>query len=185
MGEETFKPRTILAGRYQVRRELGRGGMGVVYLCRDLVADERIALKLLIRPGTTVRAEDAWWFQEEARALAGLSHPAIVRARDFGSLEDGTPYLAMDAVPGRSLHEWIYLAHTDGLLPWPIVWRTVDQVLSALAHAHARGVIHGDLKPSNVLLDIPVSYGGIDPAAGGTPTVHVLDLGLAWLMQHR
>ncbi len=176
--ETTFKPRTILAGRYQVRRELGRGGMGIVYLCRDLVVDERVALKLLIRPGTKVRAEDAWWFQEEARALAGLSHPAIVRARDFGALEDGTPYLAMDAVPGRSLHEWIYLAHTDGLLPWPIVWTTVDQVLGALAHAHARGVIHGDLKPSNVLVDI-------QPDGGDEPTVHVLDLGLAWLMQDR
>jgi serine/threonine protein kinase len=172
-----YKPRAILAGRYQVRRELGRGGMGVVLLCRDLVNDERVALKLLMRPGMKMRPEDTWWFQEEARALAGLSHPAIVRARDFGTLEDGTPYLAMDAVPGRSLHEWIYLAHTDGLLPWPIVWTTVDQVLSALGHAHARGVIHGDLKPSNVLLDIPPD--------GAPATVHVLDLGLAWLMQDR
>ena len=58
MPEDSFKPRTILAGRYQVRRELGRGGMGIVYLCRDLVADERVALKLLIRPGTKVRPED-------------------------------------------------------------------------------------------------------------------------------
>lgn len=179
MPEESFKPRTILAGRYQIRRELGRGGMGIVYLCRDLVADERVALKLLIRPGTKVRPEDAWWFQEEARALAGLCHPAIVRARDFGSLDDGTPYLAMDAVPGRSLHEWIYLAHhEEGLLPWPIIWTAIDQVLDALGHAHARGVIHGDLKPSNVLLDIP-------PEGGDAPKVHVLDLGLAWLMQDR
>lgn len=173
-----YKPRMILAGRYQVRREIGRGGMGIVYLCRDLVDDERVALKVLMRPGAKMRPEDAWWFQEEARALAGLSHPAIVRARDFGCLEDGAPYLAMDAVPGRSLHEWIYLAHTDGLLPWPIVWTTVDQVLAALAHAHGRGVIHGDLKPSNVLLDIA-------PEADEEPKVHVLDLGLAWLMQDR
>ncbi len=139
-----YKPRMILAGRYQVRREIGRGGMGIVLLCRDLIVDERVALKLLIRPGVKMRPEDTWWFQEEARALAGLSHPAIVRARDFGSLEDGTPYLAMDAVPGRSLHEWIYLAHTDGLLPWPIVWSCVDSVLGrararALARRHPRG----------------------------------------------
>jgi serine/threonine protein kinase len=174
--DQSFQPGTILAGRYQVRRELGRGGMGVVYLCRDLVHDERVAVKLLSRPGMTPTAEDAWWFQEEARALAGLSHPAVVRARDFGTLTDGTPYLAMDAVPGRSLHEWIYLAHTEGLLPWPIVWTCVDQVLSALAHAHARGVIHGDLKPSNVLLDVPEH---------GDPQVHVLDLGLAWLLKDR
>ncbi len=172
-----YKPKTVLAGRYQVRRELGRGGMGIVLLCRDLVVDERIALKLLIRPGVKMRPEDTWWFREEARALASLAHPAIVRARDFGNLEDGTPYLAMDAVPGRSLHEWIYLAHTDGLLPWPIVWSCVDAVLGALAHAHARGVIHGDLKPSNVLLDILPD--------GGECKTHVLDLGLAWLMQDR
>lgn len=170
-------PGTVLGGRYQVRRELGRGGMGVVVLCRDLVCDERVAVKLLMRAGSEIRPEEAWWFHEEARALAGLSHPAIVRARDFGTLPDGTPFLVMDAVPGRSLHEWIYLAHTDGLLPWPIIWTTVDQVLAALAHAHARGVIHGDLKPSNVLLDIP--------ADGGPATVHVLDLGLAWLLQDR
>jgi serine/threonine protein kinase len=174
---ETIAPRTILAGRYQVRRELGSGGMGVVYLCRDLVNDERVAVKLLVRPGQKTRAEDAWWFQEEARALAGLSHPAIVRARDFGTLDDGTPFLVMDAVPGRSLHEWIYLAKTQGLVPWPIVWTCIDQVLGALAHAHARGVIHGDLKPSNVLLDIPPD--------GEDPRVSVLDLGLAWLMQDR
>ncbi|MCC6554194.1 MAG: protein kinase, partial [Polyangiaceae bacterium] len=177
MAEEGFSPGAILAGRYQVRRELGRGGMGVVYLCRDLVVDERVALKLLSRPGASTRPEDAWWFQEEARALAGLSHPAIVKARDFGALSDGTPYLVMDAVPGRSLHEWLYLARVDRALPWPIIWKTIDEVLGALAHAHARGVIHGDLKPSNVLVDILPD--------GAEPTVHVLDLGLAWLMQDR
>src|SRR5262249_28407813 len=104
-------------------------------------------------------------------------------------LPDGTPYLVMDAVPGRSLHEWIYLAHTDGLVPWPIVWTTVDQVLAALAHAHARGVVHGDLKPSNVLVDIPVDArteaGRSQSQSSLEPTVHVLDLGLAWLIQDR
>jgi serine/threonine protein kinase len=177
MREESFIPGKILAGRYQVRRELGRGGMGVVYLCRDLVADERVAVKLLGRPVARSGIEEMWWFREEARALAGLSHPAIVRARDFGALADGTPYLAMDAVPGRSLHEWFYLSAEQGGLPWPTIWTVIDEVLGALAHAHARSVIHGDLKPSNILLDMP--------SDGGTPKVHVLDLGLAWLIQDR
>lgn len=182
MGDESaYQPGAVLAGRYQVRRELGRGGMGVVYLCRDLVLDERVAVKLLGRPGETARPEDAWWFQEEARALAGLSHPSIVRARDFGTLADGTPFLAMDAVPGRSLHEWIYLAQHDGLLPFAVVWTCVDQVLAGLGHAHARGVIHGDLKPSNVLLEIGPD-GDADPVEAKS---HILDLGLAWLMQDR
>jgi eukaryotic-like serine/threonine-protein kinase len=173
---------SILASRYQVRRELGRGGMGYVYLCRDLILDERVALKLMPRQpsdndGSTKRKkgrhDDAWFFYEEARALAGLDHPSIVRARDYGVLSDGAPYLVMDVVPGRSLHEWIYRARTEGLLPFSVVWTTIDQVLSGLAHAHARGIIHGDLKPSNVLLHRPP---GDEP-----PRAYLLDLGLAWL----
>jgi serine/threonine protein kinase len=179
---------SILASRYQVRRELGRGGMGFVYLCRDLVLDERVALKLMPRTndkgsqsgsGTETkhrrkaRHDDAWFFFEEARALAGLAHPAIVRARDYGVLSDGAPYLVMDVVPGRSLHEWIYRAKTEGPIPWPVIWSTVDQVLSGLAHAHARGVIHGDLKPSNILVD---RSQGDDRVRA-----YLLDLGLAWL----
>src|SRR5690606_10818002 len=119
------------------------------------------------------RHDDAWFFYEEARALAGLDHPSIVRARDYGVLSDGAPYLVMDVVPGRSLHEWIYRARTEGLLPFSVVWTTIDQVLSGLAHAHARGIIHGDLKPSNVLLHRPP---GDEP-----PRAYLLDLGLAWL----
>lgn len=172
--ENGFPSGTILAGRYQVRRELGHGGMGVVYLCRDLVLEERVAVKLLSRPDAKMRPEDAWGFQEEARALARLAHPAIVQARDFGALPDGTPYLVMNAVPGRSLHEWLYLALTEGIIPWPVTWSVVDQVLGALAHAHARGVVHGDLKPSNVMVEL---------TDGEEPKVHVLDLGLAWLVQ--
>ena len=175
---------TVLATRYQIRRELGRGGMGFVYLCRDLVLDERIALKVMPRGDEAAnetesqsqkkaRNDDAWFFYEETRALSGLSHPAIVRARDYGVLPDGSPYLVMDVVPGRSLHEWIYRARTEGAIPWAVVWSTIDQVLSALGHAHARGVIHGDLKPSNILLD--------RSSGDDRPRAYVLDLGLAWL----
>jgi serine/threonine protein kinase len=165
----------ILALRYEVVRELGRGGMGVVYLCRDLVTGDRVALKRLRTPEEAkgqARPEEGWWFHQEARAVASLEHPSIVRARDFGTLQDGSPYLVMDALPGRSVHEWM---HTTKL-PWPVVWALVDQVLSGLAHAHARGVIHGDLKPSNVMLDLANTNG---------PRAFVLDLGLAWLRQNR
>ena len=65
MREESLIAGKILAGRYQVRRELGRGGMGIVYLCRDLVADERVAVKLLGRPVARSGIEEMWWFREK------------------------------------------------------------------------------------------------------------------------
>ena len=167
---------TVLAQRYEVIREMGRGGMGVVYLCRDLVTEERVALKRLRSPEEAkapARPEESWWFQQEARAVAALDHPALVRARDFGTLGDGSPYLVMDALPGRSVHEWM---HTTKM-PWPLIWSLVDQVLAGLGHVHARGVIHGDMKPSNVMLDLAAGQRG--------PRAYILDLGLAWLRQTR
>ena len=82
----------VLANRYEVIREVGRGGMGVVYLCRDLVSAERVALKRLRTPDEAkgqLRPEETWWFHQEARAVAALDHPALVHARDFGTLADG------------------------------------------------------------------------------------------------
>ena len=173
-GVATSEIGTVLAHRYEVVRELGRGGMGVVYLCKDVVTGDRVALKRLRSPekGET-RAEESWWFHQEARAVALLNHPAIVRARDFGQLADGSPFFVMDVLPGRSVHEWMHTMH----LPWNVIWAMVDQVLAALAHAHARGVIHGDLKPSNIMLDLASTTLG--------PRAFVLDLGLAWLREYR
>jgi serine/threonine protein kinase/tetratricopeptide (TPR) repeat protein len=166
---------TVLAQRYEVVRELGRGGMGVVYLCKDAVTGDRVALKRLRTPekGVARAAEESWWFHQEARAVSLLDHPAIVRARDFGQLADGTPFFVMNVLPGRSVHEWMHTTH----MPFGVVWAMVDQVLAALAHAHARGVIHGDLKPSNVMLDL--ASGPLGSRA------FVLDLGLAWLREYR
>src|ERR1700753_1509047 len=100
---------SLLAQRYEVVRELGRGGMGVVYLCKDVVTGDRVALKRLRSPekGGTRAAEESWWFHQEARAVSLLDHPAIVRARDFGQLADGSPFFVMDVLPGRSVHEWM------------------------------------------------------------------------------
>jgi eukaryotic-like serine/threonine-protein kinase len=165
---------TVLAQRYEVVRELGHGGMGVVYLCRDVVTSDRVALKRLRSPEKgESRPEESWWFYQEARAVSLLSHPAIVRARDFGQLGDGSPFFVMDVLPGRSVHEWMHTTQ----LPWTVIWPMVDQVLAALGHAHARGVIHGDLKPSNIMLDLASN--------GRGPRAYVLDLGLAWLREYR
>lgn len=174
--EPRLEAGVILADRYENIREVGRGGMGVVYLCRDMVTNERVALKRLRTPDESKaqsREEESWWFQQEARAVASMDHPAIVRARDFGTLSDGSPYLVMDALPGRSVHEWM---HTT-TMPWSVIWVMADQVLAGLAHSHARGIIHGDLKPSNVMLDLA--------SAGRGPRAFILDLGLAWLRESR
>jgi serine/threonine protein kinase/tetratricopeptide (TPR) repeat protein len=168
--ERPLAPGGLLGGRYEIVRELGRGGMGIVYACVDRVTGARVALKRVERPGRATG--ETFWFHQEARALASLEHPAIVRARDFGVLDDGSPYLVMDLIPGRSLH----LALEGGALGWSETWSLVDQVLGALSHAHARGVIHGDLKPQNLI----IQYVGV-----GEPRVHVLDFGLAFLLRDR
>lgn len=157
----------IIGQRYEVVGVLGEGGMGIVYRCRDRNTGTQIALKRVIPPDGRMADDYVTWFYKEARALAALSHPNIVAAKDFGQLLDGSPFLVMELVKGLSLHDY-----SNARLSFPIIWSVVDQILSALAQAHARGVIHGDLKPSNVI----VEEGHDKP-----PKVHILDFGLAWL----
>jgi eukaryotic-like serine/threonine-protein kinase len=159
----------IIASRYLVTGVLGEGGMGIVYRCRDRNGGAEVALKRVIPPEGRLAEDYITWFYKEARALASLGHPNIVDARDFGQLEDGSPYLAMELVKGLSLHDY-----SNARLSFPIIWSLVDQTLSALAHAHSRRVIHGDLKPSNII---------VEEGRGGPPIVHILDFGLAWLKE--
>ncbi len=158
---------SIIAQRYEVLGILGEGGMGIVYRCKDRHTGGQTAVKRVIPPEGRLADDYITWFYKEARALASLNHPNIVGARDFGQLLDGTPYLAMELVNGLSLHDY-----SNARLSFPIIWSIVDQVLGALAHAHSRRVIHGDLKPSNVI---------VEEVNGSAPRVHILDFGLAWL----
>jgi len=162
-------PGHLLADRYEVISVLGEGGMGIVYRCKDVATGHEVALKRVIPPESKLAAEYIMWFYKEARALAALDHPCIVRAQDFGQLRDGTPFLTMDLVSGVSLHDLSQTANR-----FELIWHVLDQILGALAHAHARGIIHGDLKPSNVL---------VEEVPGHPPKIHILDFGLAWLKQ--
>ncbi|MCL2825633.1 MAG: serine/threonine-protein kinase, partial [Polyangiaceae bacterium] len=162
---------TLIAGRYRVSHELGRGGMGIVYACVDSVTSSPVALKLMHTPNGSPPEGSTAWFWAEARALASLNHPGIIRARDFGVLETNAPFLVMDIAPGMSLVD--LLVEND--MSWPAVWLMTDQLLAALAHAHARGVIHGDLKHSNVMVEV----------CDGTLNARLLDFGLAWLLRDR
>ncbi|MFC1641684.1 AAA family ATPase [Myxococcota bacterium] len=159
----------VLADRFQVLDVVGEGGMGIVYRCLDRATHEQVAVKRVILPEGDLAAEYVIWFYKEARALAALDHPCIVRARDYGQLADGSPYLVMDLAVGVSLYD---LSHVP--LRFELTWSIVDRLLSALAHAHARGIVHGDLKPSNVL---------VEEVPGQPPKLHILDFGLAWLKQ--
>ena len=142
----------IRIGRYEIRRELGRGVMGVVYEAWDPNLHRTIALKT-IRPVAASRSERESWearFLTEARAAARLSHPAIVVAHDVGrDAESGVLYLALEYLKGQTLADRLA---SSGPLPWREALRIVGRVAEALAHAHAQGVIHRDIKPANIML---------------------------------
>ncbi|HEV3318383.1 MAG TPA: Stk1 family PASTA domain-containing Ser/Thr kinase [Solirubrobacteraceae bacterium] len=142
------EPNTIIDARYRVLSRLGSGGMADVYLAEDQLLGRSLAVKVLHHHF----AEDQEFverFRREASSAAGLSHPNIVAIFDRGEW-DGTYYIAMEYVPGRSLKE---LVREQGPLEPVVAIDVVTQILQAARFAHARGVIHRDLKPHNVILD--------------------------------
>jgi transcriptional regulator with GAF, ATPase, and Fis domain len=156
------------AGRYSLLRRLGHGGMGSVWLALDHTTGSECALKRLeahLRPG------ERQSLRREFEVLARLRHPSIVSVYELGFAPDGTPFYTMEVVPGEAADH--ALASGD--------WATFHACAGELAHAvevlHAAGVIHGDVKPSNVL--VTRTHGG-----GGFAGVRLVDLGLAALLGH-
>ncbi len=140
----------ILAGRYELVRRIGRGGMGQVWEGRDLVLGRRVAVKV-VHLDTAGDTTAATRFRREAVATAALSHPSIVTVHDAGT-DDGTAYLVMEFVDGEDLARRL---RRSGPLPVPEAVRIGEQVAEALAAAHAVGVVHRDIKPANVLVEGP------------------------------
>src|SRR2546428_468976 len=139
---------TVLAGRYRIQRELGRGGNSIVFLASDLqVHAKAVVIKVL-----QDHAENSEWlsakFRHEMEALARIRHPGVVSALDIGELPDGRPFLVMEYVDGAPLRSKIQL----GGLEFGAVAELVSQIASALDAAHEMGVLHRDLKPGNVML---------------------------------
>ncbi|MDQ3962631.1 MAG: protein kinase [Actinomycetota bacterium] len=155
----------IYLGRYRIDREIATGGMGTVYVARDDRLNRDVALKVL---AATLLADPhlVERFRREARAVAALSHPNIANVFDYGE-EEGRPVIAMELAPGRDLAR--ILRDSGPLLPDRVA--TIGtQLCAALAHAHAAGIVHRDVKPANVIISdddsVKVTDFGIARATG-------------------
>jgi len=148
--------------RYRLIAQVARGGMGGVYAAEDECLQRRVALKVLEIPGS--EGDLANRLMREARVLARLEHPGIVPVHDAGTLEDGRVFYAMKFVEGQRLDQYI-----ESLASTPDRLRIFLRICDAVAFAHARGVLHRDLKPTNVMV-------------GSFGEVLVMDWGLAKIL---
>jgi len=160
----------VISRKYRVEELIGEGGMGRVYRANQLSLDKPVVVKVLHRSlladaGTVAR------FEREARAASRLHHPNSITVIDFGRTEDGSQYIAMELVGGKDLYQ---LLTTQWPLPEARLARIMSQVLSALADAHAAGVIHRDLKPENIM---------VEERRGEGELVKVLDFGIAKIQE--
>ncbi len=162
----------VTAGDYVVERFLGAGAMGEVYAGKHPEIGKRVAIKVL-KPSLAASEEAAERFKREARIVNRIDHPHVIDVFAFGRLDDGRLYLVMDLVDGHTLRT----AVADGPLDIPTTLDILDQIADALDAAHAKGVVHRDLKPDNVMIT------GTPPPRGDVPPkVHVLDFGIAKLV---
>jgi len=138
----------ILDQRYRILEPIGAGGTSQVYLAQDTALGREVAIKVL-DPQASADGTLRKLFVKEARALAQLSHPNIVGVFDVGEV-DGLPFIVMEHVPGSSLKQRI---ERGGALTLVDAVRLTDGIANGLAFAHSRGIVHADLKPSNILLD--------------------------------
>ena len=138
---------SVVLGQYELVDVLGQGGMSVVFKGRHRMTDQQVALKIL-PPELAAHSQVKGRFLDEAKALAQLDHPNIVHLHNFGQ-ENGSFVLAMQFVQGQT---WERLILEHGHLDWPSSLRIAVDVLRALEYAHGRGIVHRDMKPSNVLI---------------------------------
>ncbi len=159
---------TLFDGRYRILRKLGSGGMANVYLAEDEELGRRVAIKIL---NERYAGDDLFIerFRREAKSAASLSHPNIVSIYDRGEAE-GTYYIAMEVIEGRSLKELIM---THGALPVHTAIGYAKQLLEALRFAHRHGIIHRDIKPHNVLVSAD------QQVKANEPRLKVTDFGIA------
>jgi CHASE2 domain-containing sensor protein len=174
--ETVFDGARLIDKTYELDRRLGSGGMGVVYRARHIGLERSVAVKLIGSPHFPHAAGGSFGerFRVEARALGKLKHPAIVGVTDYGvdPRGGGLPYLVMECLEGATLQE---LCARAGALPLEQAITLLEPIARGVDHAHAQGVLHGDLKPGNIFLCR-------EPAATPEAAVKILDFGLARLV---
>jgi serine/threonine-protein kinase len=159
---------TEVGGRFRIRREIGRGGMGIVYEATQIALDREVALKTL-HPELLRDPLALERFQREARAAAAIEHNGIVRVFDLATV-DGVAFIVMERLRGEDLRNRI---KREKSLAWHDVIKVGAQLADAIAAAHERGILHRDLSPANVFLSRD---------AAGRESVKVLDFGIARLL---
>lgn len=156
----------VILGKYAVGPMLGCGGMAAVYTAQHKVLRREIAVKVIHRR-FAVDAELSARFVREARETAAMGHPAFVAVYDAGTTEDGCAFIEMDRLEGKDLYS---IRKDEGMLDPERAIRIVSKVLDGLSALHARGIIHRDLKSSNIYVMV---------GADGVEHVKLLDLGFA------
>src|SRR5882724_9906350 len=159
-------------GAYRVVREIGRGGMGTVWLAEHAMLGRRAAIKVL-HPMYSSDPAIVTRFFNEARAATAISDPGIVQIFDFGHHVDGSAYIVMELLEGETLEDRLR-RHTA--LPVAEALRIMRQLATSLGAAHRAGIVHRDLKPENIFM-VP------DPEAAGGERPKVVDFGIAKLEQ--
>lgn len=139
----------VIGQKYEVQELIGRGGMGRVYKVRHQLLDKPMALKLLTQTGKGLDDIDVARFDAEAKAASGLHHQNLAGIHDYGTTDDGSPYLVMDFIDGESLSD---LLERDSALKEEDAIELFLQICSGLEFAHSKHLIHRDIKPSNIMV---------------------------------
>lgn len=159
-------PGALIAGKYELETELGRGGMGIVYSARHVDLGSKLAVKIMRHDGDADE-QRVRRFLREARTVAGIKSDHVVRAFDVGVLPSGHPFMAMEQLDGCDGARWL---SQRGRIPLPEVVGCLLQVVDALAEAHALGIVHRDLKLSNLFFT---------KRRDGSSSVKILDFGVS------
>jgi serine/threonine-protein kinase len=160
----------VLNNRFKVESKIGEGGFGAVYRGVQLATGRKVALKLL-HPEMTKDENLVARFRREGMVLCNLRDAHTITTYDFDQTPDGTLYIAMELLEGKSLHQ---LFHLEAPLDWKRVFKILTEMCSSLAEAHAQGIVHRDLKPENIYLEL---------RPGNPEFVKILDFGIAKVMR--